>query len=115
MLNFKTTILNVRLLAACLLIKKTCNSLYSRCFKGFCGFANILLHIPLKMGNEKDFEYIVFNLNHFYLNFKNIFLFLTKGLFIFFEWSYSQSCFDVGNVLKIDVENGIIFSTVSNV
>ena len=29
-----------------------CNSVYSRCLKSFSGFANILLQIPVKMGNK---------------------------------------------------------------
>ena len=68
----------------------------------FCGFANILLHISLKMGNKVKNFWVqrIIILNNFYLKLKNIILFLTRGLFliflfVFFKWSYLQRCFDV--------------------
>ena len=55
-------------------------------------FANILLHIPLKIENKmKKVLSPVYS-----LKLKNIILFLIRGLiFIFFKLSYSQTCFDV--------------------
>ena len=46
------------------------------CFQNFDGFTNIRLHIPVKIANKvkKIFVSIVFNLNIFSLNLKNIIL-----------------------------------------
>ena len=78
-----------------------CNSVNWRCFKIFCNLANILLHIPLKMGTKwrRFWIHIVFNFNNFFLQHKNIILSWTWGLFVylfiyFFKCSYSQRCFD---------------------
>ena len=66
-----------------------------RCFKNFCSFANILLHIPVKMGNQvkKIFESTVFNLHNVSLKLKNITLLLPRDLLILFQWSYSRRRF----------------------
>ena len=46
--------------------------------------------------SEGDFNSNIFSLNDIYLRFKNIILFLTRGLlFIFYKCLYSQRCFDV--------------------
>ena len=63
-----------------------------RCFKNFCGTANTLLHIHLKMENNM----MKISSPVYSLKLKNIILFLTRGpVLIFFKWSYSQRCFDV--------------------
>ena len=56
------------------------------CFQNFGGFTNIRLHIPVKIANKvkKIFVSIVFNLNIFSLNLKNIILCLPWRL-IFFQ------------------------------
>ena len=56
------------------------------CFQNFGGFTNIRLHIPVKIVNKvkKIFVSIVFNLNIFSLNLKNIILCLPWRL-IFFQ------------------------------
>ena len=63
---------------------------YIRCFRNFWGFANILLHIPLKMGEKKKIVSPAFS-----LKLKNMILVLTRGLICLFKWSYSQRRFDV--------------------
>ena len=46
---------------------------------------------------------------------KNIILFLNIDLIFFFKWSYSQRCFDVPKVVRIDIENDSAVSTLPNV
>ena len=86
---------------------------YIRCFKNFCGTANIILHIPLKMGNK-----ITKFLNPAYsLKLKNIISFSTRSLIFlpFFKWSYSQRISTFRNFVKIDVENDSVALTLSNI
>ena len=54
---------------------------YIRCFKNFCGSANILLHIPLKMGNKMKILSAACS-----LKLKNIVFVLTLGLVFFLKW-----------------------------
>ena len=87
-----------------------------RCFKrwmmnlmNFHSSANIFWHIPLKMGNKmKKILSPAYS-----LKLKDIILFLTWDFF--FKWSYSQRCFDVPSVVKINIENDNIVLTFSNV
>ena len=57
------------------------------CFQNFGGFANIRLHIPVKMANKvkKGFDSTVFNLNFFSLNLKNITLYFPRGWIFLFQ------------------------------
>ena len=83
-----------------------------RCFKrwmmnlmNFHSSANIFWHIPLKMGNKmKKILSPAYS-----LKLKDIILFLTWDFF--FKWSYSQRCFDVPSVVKINIENDNIVLT----
>ena len=76
-----------------------CNSLYLWRFKSFSGFANILLYIPVKMGNKV--KKVLSPLCSVYMIFlwssKYYFVFTLwfTFLFFFFIWSYSQRCFNV--------------------
>ena len=93
-------------------------TVYSRYSTNFCGSANILLHIPLKMGNiMKEISSPAYYLNDFYLKLKNIILYLNGGFFLyFFSNGYIHnvvSTFPKG--MKIDVENDNVVSTLSNV
>ena len=45
----------------------------------------------------------------------NIILCLSHGLFAFFIWSYSQRCFDGAQLVKIDLKNDNVVSTLSDV
>ena len=82
-----------------------------RCFKIFCSFANILLHIPDKMGDQvkKNFESTVFNLHNVSLKLKNITLLLPWDLLILFHMVIFTTTFP--NIVKINVENdNVVFA-----
>ena len=61
-----------------------CNSVYSRCFKKFCVSANILLYIPLKIGNKVKKILSLFYLNHFLWSSK-IYYFFDLMFTLFFQ------------------------------
>ena len=86
---------------------------YIRCFKNFCGSANILLQIPSKMENKmKKILSPVYS-----LKLKNIVLFLTRGLIFFFfvNGHIHNVASTLLNVVKIYIENYNVVSTLSNV
>ena len=93
-----------------------CNSVYSRCFKNFCGFANILPHIPVKIGNKVKRVLSPFYLSQIIFLWSSTILFVFTSWFVcFFIWSYSQRCFDAAQLVKIDVKNDNVVSTLSDV
>ena len=85
-----------------------CNSVYSRCFKSFWGFANTLLHIRVKMENK-----VKKILNPLY-SIQIIFLCCPRGL-LFLKWSYSQRCSDIAQRFSIHSEDENAVLTLLNV
>ena len=90
-----------------------CKSIFSQCFKNFCGFANIFLHIPVRMGNQA--KKILSPLYSLWI----IFLWSSKNYFVFAS-SFSFSNVHIinfvstlPNIVKVDVVNDVI-STLSN-
>ena len=86
-----------------------------QCIHDFRGFANILLHISLKMGDiVKNNLNQRINFKWNFLKIKNMTLFLTRGVFLFFP---NGHIYDVDstfpNIAKIVVENDDTLSTLS--
>ena len=91
-----------------------CNSVYSRCFKKFCVSANILLYIPLKIGNKVKKILSLFYLNHFLWSSK-IYYFFAWCLLFFSNGHIHNVVSTLPNVMKIYFENDNIVLTLSNV
>ena len=70
------------------------------------GSANVLLQVPLKMKNK-------FLSSAYSLKLKNIILFLNRGLSFFSNSHICNVVSTLPNVVKIDVENDNVVSTLS--
>ena len=99
-----------------------CNSVYSRCLKSFSGFANILLQIPVKMGNKvKKVLSPLYSLQIIFLWSSKILYcvclvcFLSPFFFFFFAYGHIHNVVStLPNVVKTDVENDNVVLTLWN-
>ena len=76
------------------------NFVYPQCFKNFCGSANIILYISLKMGNKmKKILSPAYSIKMIFIrSLKILFCFWLENclwLLFFFQTVFSQHCFSV--------------------